>query len=164
MIRDQGPGIRDQGSADARYTREMKLIAGVFALALFVSGCGGDSGSAIPTAPSANVPFSTIDVRVGTGAEAVAGRFLSTRYSLWTYSATATENKGTAVESGPYNFTLASGAAIQGYLNGVTGMRVGGLRRVIVPPSLAYGNNPPPGGQIRANETLVFEIELLGVQ
>jgi FKBP-type peptidyl-prolyl cis-trans isomerase len=139
----------------------MKLISCIV-LALLVSGCGGDSGG-IPTAPSANVPFSTIDIRVGTGAEAVAGRQLSTRYSLWIYSASAAENKGTAVENGPYNFTLVPGAAIQGFLNGVTGMRVGGLRRVIVPPNLGYGNNPPSSA-IRANETLVFEIELLAVQ
>jgi FKBP-type peptidyl-prolyl cis-trans isomerase len=47
---------------------------------------------------------------------------------------------------------------------GVNGMRVGGLRRVVIPPNLGYGNNPPPGSPIRANETLIFEIELVAVQ
>ena len=64
---------------------------GALALALAVGGCSKDN----PTAPSANVPFSTVDVRVGTGAEATTGRGASVNYSGYLYSATAAENKGT---------------------------------------------------------------------
>ena len=65
----------------------------VIGLALFVGACGGsDSGS--PTAPSANVPFSTIDLRVGTGAEATIGRSVNVNYSVWLWDSLGTDNKG----------------------------------------------------------------------
>lgn len=135
----------------------------VFALALIVSGCGGsDSSSAIPTAPSANVPFSTVDLRVGTGAEATLGRNVDVRYWLWPYSAGGVDNKGAQLQTGTFSFTVGTGV-VQGFSMGTTGMRVGGLRRVVVPPNLGYGNNPP-SADIRANETLIFEIELLAVR
>jgi FKBP-type peptidyl-prolyl cis-trans isomerase len=58
-----------------------------------------------------------------------------------------------------------SSQTIQGFSSALVGMRVGGLRRVVIPPNLAYGNSPPPNqSTIRANETLLFEIELLAVQ
>jgi FKBP-type peptidyl-prolyl cis-trans isomerase len=109
-----------------------------------------------------NVPFSTVDVRVGTGAEATAGRNVAVNYALYHYSATAADNKGGLIQNGPFNFVIGSNQAIAGFSQATQGMRVGGLRRAVVPPNLAYGNNPPPG--IAPNETLVFEIELLAVQ
>lgn len=125
------------------------------------SACSGDSST--PTAPSANVPFSTVDVRVGTGAEANSGRLVNVNYAGYHYSASAAENKGARFDSGNFSFTVGTGV-IPGFSQGVTGMRVGGLRRVIIPPNLGYGNNPPAGSGILANETLVFEIELVAVQ
>jgi FKBP-type peptidyl-prolyl cis-trans isomerase FkpA len=136
----------------------------VIALALVMSGCGSEDGNQLPTAPSANVPFSTVDVRVGTGAEATSGRRASVNYALYHYSATATDNKGGGIETGPYSFQIGGTEAIAGFSQATLGMRVGGLRRAIVPPNLAYGSNPPRNSGIAANETLVFEIELLGVQ
>lgn len=127
-----------------------------------VAACGGDADT--PTAPSANVPFSTVDVRVGTGAEANTGRVVSVNYALYHYSASAADNKGGVLQTGPFSFTVGSGQAIAGFSQATIGMRVGGLRRAVVPPSLAYGNNPPANSGIAANETLVFEIELLSVQ
>lgn len=139
----------------------MKLSFVVCALAVLVSACGGNSNGS-PTAPSANVPYSATDLRAGTGATATVGRPVSVRYTGWAYSATATDNKGTQFDSGSFSFTVGSGV-IQGFSQGVTGMQVGGIRRVVIPPSLGYGNNPPAGSSIRANETLIFEIELLSV-
>ena len=144
----------------------MRLIflSATVLLALSVVGCSGsDSGGSTPTGPSANVPFSTVDVRVGTGAEANTGRLVNVNYAGYHYSATATENKGTRFDSGNFSFTVGTGV-IAGFSQGVIGMRVGGLRRVTIPPNLGYGNNPPAGSGIAANETLVFEIELLAVQ
>jgi FKBP-type peptidyl-prolyl cis-trans isomerase len=140
----------------------------VLGLALFVSACGGDDGgSSIPTAPSSNVAFSAIDLRAGSGATAAVGRSVDVRYTLWVYSASGTDNKGAQVETGTFNFTVGTGV-IAGFSQGVTGMQVGGIRRVVIPPNLGYGNNPPPANpgqtQIRANETLIFEIELLAVR
>ena len=141
----------------------MRLFGFAFlvAVAVTASACGGNSST--PTAPSANVPFSTVDVRLGTGAEANTGRLVSVNYAGYNYSATAAENKGTRFDSGSFQFTVGSGV-IAGFSQGVIGMRVGGLRRVTIPPSLGYGNNPPAGSGIPANGTLVFEIELLAVQ
>lgn len=136
-------------------------------LALFVGACGGsdsDSSSVIPTAPSANVQYSTTDLRAGTGATAAIGRLVNVRYTGWVYSASGTDNKGAQFDSGTFSFTVGSGV-IQGFSMGVTGMQVGGLRRVVIPPNLGYGNNPPSNQTaIRANETLIFDIELLSVQ
>ncbi|PHY10220.1 MAG: peptidylprolyl isomerase [Acidobacterium sp.] len=127
-------------------------------LALSVSACGGDS---TPTAPSANVPFSTVDVRVGTGAQANTGSRVTVNYAGYLYSATAVENKGTRFDAGTLPFTVGTGV-IAGFSQGVIGMRVGGLRRVIIPPSLGYGSQAQ--GSIPANSTLVFDIELVAVQ
>lgn len=136
----------------------MKLIACVFVMALLVSGCGEST----PTAPSANVPFSTVDLRVGTGAEATTGRVVSVNYSGWLYNSAGTDNKGTRFDAGTFSYTVGQGV-IAGFSQGTVGMRVGGLRRVIIPPSLGYGaqGSPPT---IPGNQTLIFEIELLSVQ
>lgn len=138
----------------------MKSIAMFFALALFVSACGDNSA----TSPSANVPFSTVDVRVGTGAEATNGRSASVNYALYHYSASAGDNKGGLLQTGPFTFVVGGNGAIAGFSQATLGMKVGGLRRAIIPPNLAYGANPPANSGIAANETLVFEIELLAVQ
>ena len=143
----------------------MRLIIGLIAVCAVAAACGSDTGGT-PTSPSPaptiNVPFSATDLRVGTGAEATTGRSVSVRYTLWVYSTTAADNKGPQLQSGPFNFVVGQGA-IAGFSMGVNGMRVGGLRRVVVPPNLGYGNNPPDPS-IRPNETLLFEIELLAVQ
>lgn len=144
---------------------DMKLFAIAAVLAMTVSACGGgsDSPTAPSAAPSTNVPFSTVDVRVGTGAEANTGRAVTVNYAGYLYSATAAENKGTSFDSGSsFRFTVGSGV-IAGFSQGVIGMRVGGIRRVIIPPSLGYGAQGSPP-RIPGNATLVFEIELLTVQ
>ena len=143
----------------------MRLLSSVVLVALMVSGCGGDDGGTptSPTpAPTINVPFSATDLRVGTGAEATTGRNVSVRYTLWVYSTTAADNKGNQIESNTFPFVVGQGV-VPGFSMGVNGMRVGGLRRVVIPPNLGYGNNPPDS-RIRPNETLLFEIELLAVQ
>lgn len=143
----------------------MRLTFCFALLAVSLAGCGSGNGGS-PTSPSPaptiNVGFSATDLRVGTGAEATTGRSVSVRYTLWVYSTTAADNKGNQLQSGPFDFVVGQGA-IQGFSMGVNGMRVGGLRRVVVPPNLGYGNNPPDPS-IRPNETLLFEIELLAVR
>jgi len=133
----------------------------MIALALAVSGCSGSESS--PTAPSVNVPFTTLDLRVGTGAEAANGRLVSLNYSGWIYDALGTDKKGSRFDAGSFSITLP-GNVIPGFSQGIVGMKAGGLRRISLPPNLAYGNNPPQGSGIRPNETLIFEVELLSVQ
>jgi FKBP-type peptidyl-prolyl cis-trans isomerase FkpA len=131
------------------------------ALLVVASACGGGDDSP-PTSPSVNVPFSQTDLRVGTGAEATAGRRLAVNYTLWLYSTNGAENKGGQIQSAPYTFTLGAREVIAGWDQGIPGMRVGGLRRLVIPPDLAYGSQG--SGPIPPNATLVFEIELVSVQ
>jgi len=137
----------------------MKAFSFVLAAALAVSACGGSNTT--PTAPSANVPFSTTDLRVGTGAEATIGRNVTVNYTLWLWDSLGTDNKGSRLEAGTFPFTVGQGV-IQGFSQGTIGMRVGGLRRVVVPPALGYG--AAGQGSVPGNATLIFEIELLSVQ
>jgi FKBP-type peptidyl-prolyl cis-trans isomerase len=142
-----------------RRLRPLLLILGVAAA---LTACG--SGS--PTAPTVDVPYSQTDLRTGSGAEATNGKRLSVNYTLWLYDPSKTDQKGalmqTSVGGPPFAIQLGAGGVIKGWDQGVVGMRVGGLRRLVLPPSLAYGasgNGPIPG-----NATLIFEIELLDVQ
>jgi FKBP-type peptidyl-prolyl cis-trans isomerase len=144
----------------------MKLVLSMLVLVVTAAGCGGDSGTSPTILPGA--PFSTTDVRVGTGADATTGRRVTVNYTGWIYDPSGPDNKGTQFDSSltagrqPFPFTLGTGAVIRGFEQGVTGMKVGGLRRVVIPPDLAYGS-AGSGGVIPPNATLVFDIELLEV-
>jgi len=131
------------------------------ACVLLVAGC--NTGS---TGPSSTAPFSQVDLRLGTGAEAAAGNVLTVNYTGWLYDPTKADPKGlqfeTSVNTEPLIFTLGIQQVIQGWDQGLAGMKVGGIRKLVVPPSLAYGG--VRNGPIPPYTTLVFEIELLDVK
>ena len=147
-------------------SRSSSALLAVVSIALLAAACGGDSGTS-PSATTSSAPYSQTDLRVGTGAEARAGRRATVHYTLWLYDSSRADNKGSLVESSvgrqPFPFTLGAGGVIRGWDQGVVGMKVGGQRRLVLPPELAYGasGNPPA---IPRNATLVFDIELLDVQ
>ena len=96
----------------------------------------------------------------------MAGRTVSVNYTGWLYDASKTDNKGTQFDTsigrGVFSFLLGGGQVIAGWDQGVPGMKVGGSRRLVIPPSLGYGasaNGPIPG-----NSTLVFDVSLVAVQ
>ena len=127
-------------------TRAGFVLMAVTALA----GCGSES----PTEPSF---FRAEDIVVGQGAPAAAGDVLTVHYIGSFTTGQVFQNSyqlGT-----PFTFRLGAGDVIRGWDQGVVGMRVGGKRRLTIPPELAYGDVPQQG--IPANSTLVFEIELL---
>jgi FKBP-type peptidyl-prolyl cis-trans isomerase FkpA len=117
------------------------------------------------TSPSIGAPFSQIDLQVGTGATAEIGDTLAVAYTGWLYDPSEPDEKGPQFDASreePFVFVLGSGQVIEGWERGVVGMQVGGLRRLIIPPSLAYGGTR--SGTIPPFATLVFEVELLNVE
>jgi FKBP-type peptidyl-prolyl cis-trans isomerase len=133
-----------------------------------LAACTNDNGdSNNPAGPSgAAVQFSTTDLRVGTGTEAVNGQRLTVHYTGWLYDAAAADNKGrqfqTTVGTTPYIFMLGAGQVIRGWDQGIVGMRVGGLRRLVIPPNLGYGSQGA-GTTVPPNATLIFEVELVSI-
>lgn len=101
------------------------------------------------------------DIVEGTGAEAVAGRFVSVHYTGWLTNGSKFDSSKDRDE--PFAFPLGMRHVIAGWDEGVQGMKVGGTRKLTIPPQLGYGARGA-GGVIPPNATLVFEVELLEVQ
>jgi len=103
------------------------------------------------------------DKTVGTGDEAVNGQVLTMHYTGWLYE---NGQKGKQFDSSrngrPFNFRLGAGEVIEGWDQGIRGMRVGGVRELIIPPEKAYGTRGAPP-DIPPNATLLFEVELVAV-
>lgn len=146
------------------------LSSCVIGLTLAVSGCdrapapAAASASAVAAAPA--VALQKIDTVVGTGKEAVAGMTAVVNYTGWLYLPTAPQQHGaqfdTSVGRGPFNFQLGAGQVIQGWDEGVQGMKVGGKRTLIVPASMGYGAGG--AGPIPPDANLIFDVELLDVR
>jgi len=118
------------------------------------------------TSPSTSSgQYSQTDLVVGTGTQVNAGNRATVAYTGWLYDTSKTNGKGTQFDSSAsYTFTVGAGAVIKGWDQGVPGMKVGGQRRLILPPELAYGSAGAGNGAIPPNATLVFDITLNGVQ
>ena len=112
--------------------------------------------------PNATAGFLEIeDMEVGTGIEAANGDRVTVHYTGWLIDGTKFDS---SIDRGqPFVFSLGAGQVIQGWDRGVRGMQVGGVRKLTIPPELAYGDRPVGGGLIPANSTLVFEVQLLEI-
>ncbi len=121
-----------------------------FALVAGIAACGTDSG----TGPDGTGTLVVQDLTVGTGATAADGDTLNVRY-------VGTLDNGSQFEAGTFSFRLGSGQVIAGWDQGLVGMKVGGKRRLIIPPGLAYGS--VQYGTIPANSTLHFDIDLISI-
>jgi peptidylprolyl isomerase len=119
------------------------------------------TGSAQSTA-SRNIQGMTVqDIKEGTGTTAANGDQVTVNY-------VGTLTDGTTFDSSiarnqPFTFTLGAGQVIKGWDLGVAGMKVGGERKLVIPPSLGYGSQGTPGGPIPPNATLNFTVDLLSV-
>jgi FKBP-type peptidyl-prolyl cis-trans isomerase FkpA len=148
----------------------------VFVTVFLAAACGGgdtssNSGTANSgsnAAPAPPAAFSQVDLATGTGAQAGKGAKVTVKYTGWIYDSSKPDNKGTKFDTsddhGPITFTLGVGEVIPGWDQGFNGMRVGGKRRLVIPPQLGYGEAGTPGGPIPPNAGLVFEMELVDVK
>ena len=146
----------------------------VIPLALALAACGADKTTEPLTnddfAPELNVNLDAMtkttsglyiqDLPVGMGDEATSGATVTVHYEGWLPNGTKFDSSRD--RNDPFSFLLGAGRVIQGWDEGVAGMRVGGIRKLVIPPGLAYGvGGSPPA--IPGNATLVFDIELLEV-
>jgi FKBP-type peptidyl-prolyl cis-trans isomerase FkpA len=135
---------------------------------VIILALAGVAACSNPLTPLPPLEIIAVELRVGEGTTATAGRIVTVDYTGWLHDPSRPEEKGTQFDSSldagrdPYSFYLGLGSVIQGWDLGVPGMRVGGLRRLTIPPELAYGSQG--NGPIPSNATLVFEIELLDVR
>ena len=154
----------------------LTLLA-VSSMLLLISACSREQTAPEPqttveTSPAPPAPITElqrIDLHVAPGEGISQGQEAVVHYTGWLYEPGATENKGKKFDSSrdrgqPLRFTVGAGRVIKGWDEGVQGMRVGSQRRLIIPVHLGYGERGTPGGPIPPNATLVFDIELLGIE
>jgi FKBP-type peptidyl-prolyl cis-trans isomerase len=153
-------------------TKYAAVAAIIFALTtVFVLAQSGAKKSAAPdTSPPTKVTGDGVktasgliywDIRVGNGALAKEGSRVRVHYTGWL---TTGKKFDSSVDAGkPFVFTIGNGEVIKGWEEGVAGMKVGGKRQLRIPAALGYGAQGYPG-VIPANATLIFDVELLGVQ
>jgi FKBP-type peptidyl-prolyl cis-trans isomerase FkpA len=146
---------------------------------LLAAGCGGETRGvaggpgdvARSYAPELNVDLNRMertetglryeDMREGTGAEAMPGQIVTVHYTGWLPDGTQFDSSRDHDQ--PFQTPIGVGRVIPGWDEGIPGMRVGGQRKLVIPPALAYGERGA-GGVIPANATLVFDVELLDVR
>jgi FKBP-type peptidyl-prolyl cis-trans isomerase FkpA len=115
-----------------------------------------------------NMAMLKIDLAPGTGAEIKSGQNALVHYTGWLFDANAPENKGKKFDSSvdrnePFEFPVGAGMVIKGWDEGVVGMKVGGKRRLVIPPEMGYGARGA-GGVIPPGATLVFDVELVEIR
>ena len=149
--------------------RVLCLVAASLALA----SCGG--GNEPPGEETQAPEMITTDsglmittTQAGSGAVAEAGNFVSVHYTGWLYEPETEGGRGTQFDSSvdrgtPFQFPLGAGRVIAGWDEGVAGMLIGEKRELIIPPDLGYGSRGA-GDVIPPDATLLFEVELLGVE
>jgi FKBP-type peptidyl-prolyl cis-trans isomerase len=129
---------------------------------LLIAGCAAKTSKA-PAGADVTTPsgLKYIDLVVGTGASPAPGQIAVVHYTGW-----LTDGKkfDSSVDRGqPFQFPLGQGRVIRGWDEGVATMKVGGKRKLTIPPDLGYGAHGA-GGDIPPNATLVFEVELLAIK
>ncbi len=150
----------EQASPDPSASAGSTAAPGSTASAAAAGTAANAPAAAAAAAPAGSDKLVSVDEQVGTGAEAKTGDAVSVHY-------VGTLTNGTEFDSSrkrnqPFKFTLGQGKVIKGWDQGVVGMKVGGKRKLTIPPSLGYGARGAPP-VIPPNSTLVFEIELVSI-
>ena len=140
--------------------------AGLLVFVGLIAACGAKPSAVAPT--SGVTSMQSIELKTGSGAAVTAGKIAVVQYTGWLYEASAKDNKGKQFDSSrtggqPFRFPVGTGQVIKGWDQGVAGMKVGESRRLIIPADLAYGDSGA-GGVIPPGATLVFDIDLVGIE
>ncbi len=153
---------------------------------LTAAACGGGDSAPASTspAPAESAPvadraasddwqeivpgLSQKTIAAGSGDVAAAGQLATVHYTGWLYDAEAADGRGSKFDSSVdrdqyFEFPLGAGRVIQGWDQGVVGMRVGETRDLLIAPEMAYGDRTVGGGLIPAGSTLLFRVELAGL-
>ncbi len=125
-------------------------------------GCGSKGSGKAGKQVESSSGLIYVDEVIGDGDQAVAGKTVTVNYTGMFEDGRIFDTSLQAGR-GPFDFSLGAGKVIRGWDEGIVGMQVGGKRKLTIPPHLAYGE-AGAGGVIPPNATLVFEVELLGVQ
>jgi len=154
-------------------SRAIALLVALAACAI-ASAARAEAPAASPpvTPPAAAAPEAAVlvtDLVKGVGDEAFPGMVVIVHYTGWLYDPNAKDFRGRQFDSSrergqPFSFHLGSGHVIRGWEQGIPGMKVGGTRRLVIPPELAYGSAGAGNGVIPPGATLLFEVELLAVE
>ncbi len=146
------------------------LVAALGAAALAAAAFAQTPETTPPPPPAAAEPAVLVtDVGPGIGEEALPGKVVIVHYTGWFYDPAAKDHRGRKFDSSrdrgqPLSFPLGAGRVIRGWEQGLAGMKVGGTRRLVIPPSLAYGARGAGNGVIPPHATLLFDVELLAVE
>ena len=164
----------------------IRIITLLF-LVVFLAGCGGDEDtvdqemeSTAMTESAQSIPqllegldaglqvvstdsgLQYVDIVVGEGVDAAAGQTVSAHYTGWLLDGTKFDS---SLDRGvPIEFPIGVGRVIKGWDEGLGSMKVGGKRRLAIPPELGYGERSAAGGLITPGSTLLFDVELLEVK
>jgi FKBP-type peptidyl-prolyl cis-trans isomerase len=152
-----------------------RLPALAAALWVAVSLAGAAEPPATPPVAAPQPPFApeptllVTDLVKGVGDEALPGMTVVVHYTGWLYDPAAKDHHGRQFDSSrkrgqPFSFPLGAGRVIRGWEQGIPGMKVGGTRRLVIPPELAYGAKGAGRGVVPPNATLLFDVELLAVE
>lgn len=146
------------------------MIRRTLLAALLLCGTGAQAQDEAPAQIVSAAPqLQVLEVKTGAGAEAELGKTVYVNYTGWLFKPFATRQHGKKFDSSldagrtPIDFKLGAGRVIKGWEQGIAGMKVGGKRTLVIPPSLAYGvRGSPP--DIPPNADLIFDVELMKVE
>jgi len=154
----------------SQHFTKLSLMACIAITAACSGKSDGPMSSGAPTTPAPGVmSLQPVTLKPGTGATIGGGQMAVVQYTGWLYEAGATDHKGKQFDSSrtagreAFKFPVGTGSVIKGWDQGVLGMKIGESRRLTIPPDLAYGDSGT-GGVIPPGATLVFDVELVGIE